>query len=55
MSLADSDATTFMRSLFAGTAGYSVAHVSHYEGSKILPRRPLHASLACDVVIFERR
>jgi hypothetical protein len=56
MSLADADSTNHVRSLFAGTAGYQVAHVSHYAGHPpLLPPRPLHASLACDVFIFERR
>jgi hypothetical protein len=56
MSLADADATNHMRALFAGAAGYAVAHVSHYEGHPpLLPPRPLHASLACDVFVFERR
>ena len=55
MSLADQDATTYMLALFDGNAGYSVAHIAHYEGSKLLPPHPLHASLACDVWIFERR
>jgi hypothetical protein len=54
-SLADEDATHHMRALFAGTAGYGVAHISHYDGHPLLPPRPLHASLACDVWIFERR
>jgi hypothetical protein len=56
MSLADADATSHMRALFAGAAGYQVAHVSHYAGHPpLLPPHPLHASLACDVWIFERR
>jgi len=56
MSLADADATQHMRALFAGAAGYEVAHVSHYEGHlPLLPPRPLHASLACDVWVFRRR
>lgn len=55
-SLADADATRHMRSLFAGNAGYAVAHISHYAGHPpLLPPHPLHASLACDVWIFERR
>lgn len=56
MSLADADATNHMRALFAGAAGYDVAHVSHYAGHPpLLPPRPLHASLATDVWIFRRR
>jgi hypothetical protein len=54
-SLADQDATSFMLALFDGDAGYAVAHVSRYEGSALLPQHPLHASLACEVWIFERR
>lgn len=54
-SLADEDATRHMRALFAGAAGYAVAHISHDAGHPLLPPRPLHASLACDVWIFERR
>ena len=53
--LADADPTDHMRSLFAGTAGYKIAHVSHYPGHPLLPPRAIHASLACDVWIFERR
>lgn len=56
MSLADADATNHMRSLFAGTTAYEVAHVAHYAGHPpLLPPHPLHASLACDVWIFRRR
>lgn len=56
MSLADADATNHMRALFAGAAGYEVAHISHYAGHPpVLPPHPLHASLACDVWIFRRR
>jgi hypothetical protein len=56
MSLADADATSHMRALFAGAAGYRVAHIAHYAGHPpLLPPHPLHASLACDVWIFERR
>lgn len=55
LSLADLDATNYMRALFAGRAGYTVAHFSHYEGTALLPPRPLHASLATDVWVFERR
>ena len=56
-SLADIDATNHIRGLFAGTAGYDVVHTARYEGHllPLLPPRPLHASLACDVFIFERR
>ena len=53
--LADSDATTHMRSLFSQTAGYRVAHIFHYAGHPLLPPRAIHASLACDVWIFERQ
>jgi hypothetical protein len=53
--LADSDATTHMRGLFSQTAGYRVAHISHYAGHPLLPPRAIHASLACDVWIFERQ
>lgn len=53
--LQDEDTTNHVRSLFAERAGYAIAHVSHYEGTALLPRRPLHASLATDVFIFERR
>ena len=55
MSLADLDATNHIRSLFGGGAAYGIAHIAHYEGHPLLPPRPLHASLACDVWIFERR
>lgn len=55
VSLADADATHHMRALFAGAAGYEIAHVSHYHGTPLLPPHPLHASLATDVWIFERR
>jgi hypothetical protein len=55
MSLADADATNHMRALFASAAGYEVAHIARYQGSPLLPPRPLHASLACDVWIFRRR
>lgn len=56
MSLHDLDATTHIRSLFASQNGYHVVSVSRYEGhGALLPRRPLHASLACDVWIFERQ
>ena len=44
-----------MLALFDEKAGYAVAHVGHYEGNALLPPHPLHASLACDVWIFERR
>ena len=54
--LADSDATNHLRRLFSGTAGYSYAHVARYKGfPPLLPPRPLHASLACDMYIFERQ
>ncbi|MBX3189770.1 MAG: glycosyltransferase family 39 protein [Labilithrix sp.] len=53
--LADADARDHFRSLFHQRAGYFIAHVSHYDGTKLLPARPMHASLAADVFIFERR
>ena len=53
--LADSDATSYFGALFAERAGYRVAHVAVFQGSRWFPPRPLHASLACDVFIFERR
>jgi hypothetical protein len=52
-SLVDADATGHVRALFSGAAGYSTAHVSHYSGSWLLPPRALHASLACDIFVFE--
>lgn len=55
LSLADDDATRHFRSLFGGTSGYANVHLSQYRGSRLFPARPLHASLACDVVVFERR
>jgi hypothetical protein len=55
-SSADTDATSHMRSLFAEEAGYRLAHFSRYEGHRpLLPPHPLHASLACDIWVFERR
>ncbi|MBX3206651.1 MAG: glycosyltransferase family 39 protein [Labilithrix sp.] len=53
--LADADTRDYFRALFAEQAGYRKAHVSHYEGSAVFPPRPLHASLATDVFVFERR
>ena len=56
MSLHDLDATSHIRTLFASQNGYHAVSVSRYEGhGKLLPRRPLHASLACDIWIFERQ
>jgi len=56
MSLADVDATTHFRALWAGSGSYAAVHIGHYEGyGALLPPRGLHASLACDVWIFERR
>lgn len=56
MSLADLDATNHIRALFAGTGSYGTAHIAHYQGhGALLPPRPLHASLACDVWVFERQ
>lgn len=56
MSLADLDATNHIRSIFGGGGGYTAARVAQYKGhGALLPPRPLHASLACDVWIFERR
>lgn len=53
--LKDEDTTTFIRALFAENAGYALAHHSHYAGNVLFPPRPLHASLATDVYVFERR
>ncbi len=53
--LADSDATSYFGALFTERAGYRVAHVAVFQGSRWFPPRPLHASLACDIFIFERR
>lgn len=54
MTLKDRDSTEYMRALFAGNAGYKTAHIAHYAGHPpLLPPRPLHASLAVDVWIFE--
>jgi hypothetical protein len=55
MNLADTDTRNYVRALFAGETNYAKVHVSHYEGSAFLPPHPLHASLATDVLIFERR
>jgi hypothetical protein len=52
--LADADTTAYVRSLFAEKAGYRLAARFHYAGNWLLPPRPLHASLATDVYIFER-
>jgi len=54
-SLADVDATNHIRALFGGGTSYRAAHVAHYAGHPLLPPRPLHASLACDMWIFEHR
>ena len=55
LALADVDATSHFRDLFKGRAGYRVAHVAHYQGSYLLPPRPLGATLGSDVWIFERQ
>jgi hypothetical protein len=52
--LADADTTDYVRSLFAEKTGYRLAARFHYAGNWLLPPRPLHASLATDVYIFER-
>jgi hypothetical protein len=52
--LADADTTDYVRALFAEKAGYRLAAHFHYAGSALFPPRPLHASLATDVYIFER-
>ena len=52
--LADADTRDYFRALFAEQAGYRKVHVSHYAGTALFPARPLHASLATDVFIFER-
>ena len=53
--LADEDTRDYVRALFAERTAYRMAHVSHYTGSALFPPRPLHASLATDVFMFERR
>lgn len=53
--LQDADSTEFVRSLFAEKLDYRLAAHFHYAGSSLFPPRPLHASLATDVYIFERR
>jgi hypothetical protein len=54
--LADEDSTSYVRRLFAGEAGYKVAYHCWYPGhGALLPPRHLHASLASDVYVFERR
>lgn len=52
--LRDSDTTEYVRALFAEKAGYRLAARFHYGGNAVFPPRPLHASLATDVYIFER-
>lgn len=52
--LRDADSTDYVRALFAEKAGYRLAAHFHYAGSWLFPPRPLHASLATDVYIFER-
>jgi len=50
------DTTTHIRNLVSGASAYPLVHRSHYEGvGPWLPPRPLHASLACDVLIFKRQ
>jgi hypothetical protein len=52
--IADADSTKHIRALFTGGAGYGVAHIAHYTGHPpLLPPWAIHASLACDVWIFE--
>ncbi|MBS2014141.1 MAG: hypothetical protein JST00_14725 [Deltaproteobacteria bacterium] len=54
--LADEDSTSYVRRLFAGEAGYKIAYHCFYPGhGALLPPRHLHASLASDVYVFERR
>jgi hypothetical protein len=53
--LADEDATSHFRALFAQEAGYAKVYVAHYAGTRLFPPRPLHASLATDIYVFERR
>jgi hypothetical protein len=54
-SLADTDATNHIRTLFSGMAHYRLAYVAHYSGYQpLFPPRAIHASLACDIWIFER-
>jgi len=51
----DNGATLYMRALFSDKTEYRVAHIARYAGSALLPPRPLHASLATDVWIFEKK
>lgn len=54
--LADEDSTTYVRRLFLGDTGYRVAYHAFYRGhGTLLPARHLHASLASDVFVFERK
>jgi hypothetical protein len=53
--LADEDARDYVRALFAERTAYRKAYVAHDPGSALFLPRPLHASLATDVFIFERR
>lgn len=53
--LADDDATSHIRALWAERGGYRIARVSHYAGTPLFPPWPIHASLSCDVYTFERR
>lgn len=53
--LKDADTTDYVRALFAESAGYRLAARFHYAGNVLFPPRPLHASLATDVFVFERR
>lgn len=53
--LADEDTRDYVRALFAERTAYRKAYVAHDAGSALFPARPLHASLATDVFIFERR
>lgn len=52
-SLEDVDATSHFHALVEGRTPYRLALRSHY-ASRWFPPRPLHASLACDVLVFER-
>lgn len=52
--LADDDTREHIRALFAERAGYRITRIFHDEGTWLFPPRPLHASLATDVFVFER-
>lgn len=53
--LANVDTKTYVRGLFAEKLDYRLVHVSHDPGTALFPPRPMHASLATDVFVFERR